>query len=273
LIRCLRKERGLSQGDLITPAGSSDRDRLHQKLISEIEGGKPTKGNNRRRIETIQVLFDSMERQAPSQPIPAATRHAILRGLGLMPTTALPTPPEIARVASAWKAQFDDLPYPAYLVDIVSRVHAWNAVHLSLIGVRETDPFIENATIVDLLFSEFGRSRLRLQDRDNTQKRLLTRIKADLEQFQCDEWWRPVIRDVKAKYSEFAALWDTYDASELRGVTLGTMGSYKIDISGRGLLEFRVLPAATEGDMRFVSVQYVPMDEESMRKCCRIIRS
>jgi len=272
LIRLLRKERGLSQGDLITPAKTSQRERLHQKLLSDIEGGKPTKSNNPRRIETIQSIFDAIERHAPTQPIPTGIKHSILRGLGLIPTITLPSPAEIAAIVESWTKDYDNLPQPVYLIDIAARVHAWNVAFQGLSGMRRGDPKLANITVFDLMFSRFGDDRWKFLDREKIQRQLVHAVRVEYEQFQCDEWWRPSIRAAKASYPDFDAMWNIDSVSPLHDVTFRIMGPMRVEFVGHGLFEFQILLTVVEGDMRFFAVQYVPIDEESARKCMQLNR-
>ena len=126
LLRKLRRSRGETIENIATDS------EITYKTLQGIE----TSITKSPSPDTIRRILDALDAVAP---LPLKERQEVLGAYGYQKPYPLPNQAEINSAIQEWKETYQDVPYPAYLVDCGQRLLDWNQYAPRLIGLKSDD--------------------------------------------------------------------------------------------------------------------------------------
>ena len=253
ILRLLRKARKETIANIATDAG------IEYKSLSKIETGA-TKQPSRETLQKILNVLDEIS------PLKADDMQIIYDFYGYKKTNPLPNEKEIKWACDYWKKIFSDIPYPAYLIDFGQRLLDWNKFAPRLLGMKYGDPRLQafqGITIFDLTFT-LANGLVGIKNREGYLKNLIHIIKSEFQPYQDELWYPGLIRQVGEKYPEFQKIWE--ELPEF--VTSPTSGNIiTLHVSSDDVLKFQLIATNFIDDQRFRVVQWLPIDEKTIKVC------
>lgn len=242
-IRHLRKERGFSLESL---AMEADLTTLALSNI-ELRSVKPQRDN----LLKILTVLDK------ASSIKITDRRRILGAFGYEDLPSLPNELDISRAVKTWQAPFGNSPYPAYLVDISQRVHAWNGRAVLLLGERVEH--LGSITLFDLMFAPFSH-QLKLINADEVIFKTVAHIANDWHTFKGQSWCEGYIAQARGKYPRFEEILEKIAIEEVATLDVSAMEPVILQSPTGRQMQFRVVGMDMVSDPRFRIVQYIPLD-------------
>lgn len=256
-LRALRKVRKRSIEGIAVVAG------ITYKTLSDIERGV-TKHPAR---EILQHVLEALHQDSP---LAVEDQQGVMVAFGYQRPYPVPSRIEVAQAQKDWgEAYNDQIPYPAYLGDIVQRLWAWNSSALRLFGFSRTDPrlkILKDITIFDLGF-DIAPAIAPILNKNEFFPDLIRTMKAEFYPYRDEAWYHKYINSVKEKYSYFNELWVNVDDEEIKKPMLGNAVPVVVDVPGAGPLTFRLTRIPFNNDPRFFVSQWLPVDAVTIETC------
>ena len=256
LLRDLRRNRGETLADIATDA------EITFKTLQSIETGS-TKSPSFARLSRIVEALDAIS------PVPIKERHQIFAVYGYRKSYPLPNQREIDGAIQEWKEKYQNVPYPAYLVDCGQRLLDWNKYAPRLVGLRNTDVQTQEfsgVTIYDIMF-QISNNFVEMIDREEYFEDLIRTIQSEDSAFHVEDWYQEHLNETRERYPEFGDIWDRVANKDNFEFELGNNIPIKLTIPGTGSVSFRLLKIIFASDARFFVVQWIPVDEFTMIQC------
>lgn len=248
-IRDLRTERKLSIESL---AGDAD---LTPLALSNLE----LKSVHPKR-ETLIKILDSLD---TTQAVPIGKRRALLEAFGYLDAPVLPNSDDIQRAVEAWQQPFQDIPYPAYLVDFAQRIHDWNDRALLLMGQPREK--LVGVTVFDLMFSPQQRGTLRLLNEEELIQKTVRQLWNEYQPFADQAWCKECLEKARKRYPHFGTLYDRCAGSEITDIDVRTLEPVLFATPDGHTVTFKIIGTDLVSDPRFRAIQYIPVETETAR--------
>ncbi len=256
-LRALRKARKKSMVDIAAEAC------ITYKTLAQIETGvteRPTK-------ETLEKILTALDQISV---VSSEERRAVFDAFDYKEALPLPTDDEIAWECRKWQEDYQNVPHPAYFVDFAQRLLHWNRYIPRFLGLKHDDPGMrrfKNITTFDLAFNPFYKATTMIENRADFLPQMVYVIKREFQPFRAQTWCVECIEKAQQNYPEFRAVWDAIPEEGLQSLGLRTMGPLHLRVTNGNLLKFQLLGTDFAFDPRFRSVQYIPLDDITMRQC------
>ncbi len=253
-LRRLRERRKLTQDELGLDGV------IAQANYSKIERGlsMPSRGKLVAILDALQPTFKE--------------RQEILSLFGYISSQPLPTCEELETACQVSRPLLDEIPAPAYIVDILTRLVAWNHYCAMLIGGDQG--ILEQLEGEPLIRAQIE-SRIRLKGvMEGVEEQLLDdalTIRERLAPYEDEEWCAEFIQEL-CSIPDFAYAWE-------KAQTLPPLESAPIEfaarlinpvtfhlVDGNTILAFYSNPETYRDDSRFEVVGLLPADSFTMRQ-------
>jgi hypothetical protein len=204
-------------------------------------------------------------------------RREVLELFGYVVATPLPTEDEIAWARESCQHELHDVPFPAYVLDCVPRLLAWNRFVPRLLGDRvgqSGQPDGESVLKQVLgrplfpiwfdLSAPFGRL---VAEPETFLPALVRALRYEYQRFQPEPWIAETLAEMTAQLPQFRQAWE--QAAELPAPISAArvLLPVKLAVPGVGLLQFRLVSEPFVRDTRFRLIYFVPADAATMRQC------
>jgi transcriptional regulator with XRE-family HTH domain len=229
--------------------------------LSKIERGLVTPSN-----EKLEAILDALG-------VSFNERQDILKSFGYLPPYPLPDHAETEAIRQRCQPVLDELPLPAYLVDIITRLVTWNNLFAKLAG--SASGALAQLRGKPLFKAQFA-SRLRLgQFMENMDEVLLEdvySIRVRLAPYHGERWYQDFIAEL-CEEPDFQHYWDASALLEPREpapVAFATRILHPVrfqlpDTEG-AVLTFYSNPEYVEDDARFQMIYLIAENAYTMRQ-------
>lgn len=136
--------------------------------------------------------------------------------------------------------------------------------------MRYNDPELrrfKNITTFDLAFNTTYKAALMIENRADFLPQMVYVMKREFAPFRSEAWCIECIEKAQEDYPELKQLWDIIPDEGLQALGLRTMGPIHLQVANGNRLKFQLLGTDFAFDPRFRIVQYIPLDEATMRQC------
>ncbi len=254
-LRVLREKRNLSQQALEL------EEVITQRNYSFIERGisAPSKDKLEDILTVLRASFNESQE--------------IFKSFGFSTPYPLPSEKETEAVQKHCQPILDALPLPAYLVDIITKLVAWNPWFAKL-ATQGNDTLMQLKGIP--LFKAQFSSRVRLQrfmgELDEVLLADVRMIRERLAPYQNEYWYHAFLEDLH-KEPDFQHYWDK--ATSLRSPDLAPVAfatrilhpvRFKLPDADTMVLTFYSNPEPLQDDSRFQMIYLVPADSFTLRQ-------
>jgi transcriptional regulator with XRE-family HTH domain len=257
-LRLLRESRKLSQFELEL-IGS-----ITQANYSKIERG--VSSPSKEKLEDILVALKASFNETQD----------ILKSFGFSIPYPLPSDEEMESVRMRCQPILDRLPLPAYTVDLITRLVAWNGIFTRLAG--ENADMVAQLKGVPLFKAQFS-SRVRLQsfmdDIDGVLLDDVRMIRSRLEPYQDEQWYSDFLEELREE-PVFQQYWDRAESLGSPAPEPFTFATrilhpvrFKLPQASDIALTFYSNPEPLQDDSRFQMIYLVPADLFTQRQVDR----
>lgn len=199
-------------------------------------------------------------------------RREILELFGYVVATPLPDADEIAWARDACQHELHDVPFPAYVLDCVPRLLAWNRFVPMLLGERggvgqRTVERLAGQSMMALWFdpaSPFGRL---VAEPDVFLPGLIRALKYEYQRIHPEPWMAQALAESAATLPRFRQQWEQSAQLPTPVSAARVLLPIKLKAPGVGLLQFRLVSEPFVRDARFRLIYLVPADAATMRQC------
>lgn len=251
----LRETRGVSQFDFESESVIS------QANYSKIERGLSTPSK-----EKLEAILDLLGASFND-------RQDILKSFGYLPPYPLPEPHETDAIRQRCQPILDELPLPAYLVDIITRLVTWNNLFAKLAGsARDALTQLQGKPLFKAQFASRLRLRSFMEHVDDVLLEDVYSIRARLAPYREERWYQDFIAEL-CEEPEFQHYWDASALLEPREpapVAFATRILHPVRFQLPGVdsavLQFYSNPEYVEDDHRFQMIYLTAEDAFTLRQ-------
>ena len=227
-------------------------------------------------------------------------RRATLELFGYVVATPPPTDDEVAWARAAARRELAEVAFPAYVLDCMHRLVAWNEYAPRLLGGGPDASRLHRAGAGDrgrresrpgdpgLPRTEAGESRLRglagrsmlapwfdptsplgalVVEPDRFLPALIRALRYEMHPFHAEGWYSRMYADLLDTLPRFRRYWDQVAREPPSASAARALVPVRLAAPGVGVLEFRLSSEPFVRDARFRVIYYFPADPATMRQC------
>jgi transcriptional regulator with XRE-family HTH domain len=250
-LRALRERAGKTQLAVELEAD------LGSGYLQRIESGKVAHPQ-RQTLERILAALDARYGE----------RRDVFELFGYTVTTPLPTEEEIARACALSHGELHGVVFPAYVLDCVHRLLAWNRYVPRLFGVAP--PAMARwarACMLDLWLNPGHGLVAMVDDPDTFFPAMLRALQHEMQPFCHEAWCAELIARLLQELPLFKKYWAVAEHASEHAVAARPVVPVRLEVPEAGLLQFRLSAEHFTRDARFRMVYYLPADARAMQQC------
>jgi transcriptional regulator with XRE-family HTH domain len=230
-------------------------------------------------------------------------RREVLELFGYIVATPLPTDDEIAWARASCGAELHDVPFPAYLLDCLPRLLAWNQFVPRLLGgvgqdadagragsgigvagvtpsrwpVRQAsvprgtgDAVLQalvGRSLVELWFDPASPLSALVAEPEAFLPALIRAMRWEMQRFSTEPWLLAMLAEMQATLPRFRDYWQRAAQEPVPIIAARVLAPVVLAVPGVGRLRFRLVSEPLVRDARFRLIYYVPADPVTMRQC------
>jgi transcriptional regulator with XRE-family HTH domain len=211
---------------------------------------------------TVERILDALDARY-------SERRDVLELFGYVVATPLPTPDEIEWARASCQHELHDVPFPAYVLDCLPRLIAWNRFVPRLLGEA-------GATVLERLAgqsmlapwfdptSPFGAL---VAEPGVFLPALIRALRYEIERFRSEHWLTEMLTEMQATLPRFREYWIRAEQEPAPISAARVLTPVRLAVPGVGLLQFRLVSEPFVRDARFRLIYFVPADPTTMRRC------
>jgi hypothetical protein len=215
---------------------------------------------------------------------------------GYVVATPLPTPDEIEWARASCQHELHDVPFPAYVLDCLPRLVAWNRFVPRLLGERpspQPSPRGRGSLLPSpthgrgagggsheaVLEGLVGRSMLApwfdpaspfgalVAEPEVFLPALIRAMRYEIERFRSEPWLTEMLAQMQSELPRFRQYWTLAEGEPAPISAARVLAPVRLAVPGSGLLQFRLVSEPLVRDTRFRLIYYLPADPPTMRQC------
>lgn len=253
-LRALREAAGKTQLWVETESG------LGTGYLQRVESGRVAQPAR----ATLERILDALDARY-------SERREVLERFGYTVATAPPDEDEIAWAYNACRRELHEVPFPAYLLDCVHRLIAWNRYVPCLFGIDAGDPSLGGLARGSLLAAWFDPESPLAElpaEPEEFLPALIRALRYEMQQFRTEEWYEGLLQHLQDDLPRFRHYWERVEQEPAPVTTAArALVPVRLRVPGAGRLQFRLSSERFSRDARFRVVYYFPGDPDTMRQC------
>ncbi len=233
------------------------------QLWVELEAGLGT--GYLQRLESGRVAQPGRDTLARILDALSATyneRRLVMRRFGYRTPINPPNADEMAWARALAAGQLDEFPFPAYALDCLHRLVAWNAAAQSLLALEKVDA-AENRSMLEPWFDERSHLGRMIVDPDGFLTALLTAFQYEERRFREERWSRELVESLR-RSARFEHYWQRVATEPPPLGAARALLPLQLRSAGADILSFRLASEPFLDDDRFRVVYYFPADSVTM---------
>jgi transcriptional regulator with XRE-family HTH domain len=265
----------MSQVESITPGGAklrALRERAGKtQLWVELEAELGT--GYLQRVESGWVRqpgYATLERILDALGARYSERREVLEPFGYLVPVPIPDASDIAWARDVSRRELHEFPFPAYVLDCVPRLIAWNQRVPRLFGLEPADPTLGGLAGKSLPAAWFDPASPigpLVADPDGMLPALIRAFRHEMHQFQSEQWFQEELARL-LELTLFRHYWEVVEREEQPPASAArALAPLWLDVPGAGKLQFRLSAEPFTRDARFRLVNYFPADARTMEVC------
>ena len=252
-LRAVREQAGRSQ---LWVEAEAD---LGTGYLQRVESGRVAQPGR----ATVEKILDALDARY-------GERRDLLELFGYVVATPLPTPAEIDWARERCQHELHDVPFPAYALDCLPRLIAWNRFVPRLLGRAGAEAILDGLVGRSLLASWFDPGSLfgaLLVEPDVFLPALVRALRFEIEQYRNEPWVVEMLAQLQAELPRFRQIWEQAAGAPAPISAARILVPLRLAVPGAGVLQFRLVSEPFVRDTRFRLIYYVPADPPTMRQC------
>jgi transcriptional regulator with XRE-family HTH domain len=224
------------------------------------------------RVESGRVVQPeraTLERVLEALGTRYSERAEVLELFGYAVATPLPTNEELSWAREVSRAELNEAPFPAYVLDCAHRLVAWNRFVPRLFGIVPDDPLLgrlAGESAVAAWFdpaSPMGRS---VVEPDVFMPALIRALLYEKQQFHSEPWYPPLLERLQ-RLPRFQHYWEVVEHEPAQAIAARALVPARLESAGAGILQFRLSSEPFVRDARFRTIFFFPADLTTMQQC------
>ena len=251
-LRALRQEAGKTQLWVEIEA------ELGTGYLQRLESGKVAQPGR----ATLERILTALETRY-------SERREVLELFGYTVTTTLPTAEETVWACAVCQRELHEVPFPAYVLDCIHHLIAWNDYVPYLFGMAPDDPTLGGLARQSLVASWFdGDSPLAalVAEPDVFFSALIRALRYEMQRFRTEAWYESVFAKLQ-RLARFRHYWGVVEHEPAPASAARALVPVRLVLPGTGPLEFRLSSEHFVRDARFRLVYFFPADPVTMQQC------
>lgn len=283
-LRALREQAGRAQ---LWVEAEAD---LGTGYLQRVEAGRVSQPGR----ATVERVLDALGARY-------SERREVLELFGYIVATPLPTDDEIAWARASCGAELHDVPFPAYLLDCLPRLLAWNQFVPRLLGDGGQDAVrsgvdsgrtvgrpvqrsarqpsaaggtgeavlrgLAGRSLVELWFDPASPLSALVAEPETFLPALIRAMRWEMQRFSAEPWLLAMLTEMQATLPRFRAYWARAEQEPVPIIAARVLAPAVLAVPGVGRLRFRLVSEPLVRDARFRLIYYVPADPATMRQC------
>ena len=255
-LRAIREQAGRSQ---LWVEAEAD---LGTGYLQRVESGRVAQPG-RITVERILAALDARYSE----------RREVLELFGYIVATPLPTDDEIAWACASCQHELHDVPFPAYVLDCVPRLLAWNRFVPRLLGIADAAAGeralagLAGRSMMQLWFDPASPFGALVAEPDTFLPSLIRALRYEYQRLHPEPWMTEAITESARTLPRFRALWAPASQLPVPISAARALLPIKLNVPGAGLLQFRLAAEPFVRDSRFRLIYLMPADAVTMRQC------
>jgi transcriptional regulator with XRE-family HTH domain len=252
-LRTLREQIGKTQLLLEADAG------LGSGYVQRIESGKvqqPERATLERILTALAAGYNE--------------RREILALFGYATTTPVPTDEEIRWARQVSHTDLHGVMFPAYLLDCLHRLLAWNRYIPNMIPAVADDHLQAQGahwSIFHLWFDPRYQLTSLVQNPDTFFAQMVHTLQHEMHRFGNEPWYPTLIDQLMHELPRFRQYWERRDEYQPYASAARALVPLHLHIPENGCLQFRLTAERFTRDARFRIVYFFPADPYTIRQC------
>ena len=197
-------------------------------------------------------------------------RREVLEQFGYALSTPPPDADETAWARAFCQPELDEAPFPAYALDCLHRLIAWNAAGAASFRTAAHDPTagsLAGRSILEAWFdTQSPLSRL-VAEPDVFLPALIRAFRSEMEPYRAEAWYAPLLQ---TSAGAAALQTDTGTGSSRKSTPVSSARALvpvRLNVPGMGEMQFRLSAEHLVRDARFRLIYFFPADLPTMQRC------
>ena len=196
-------------------------------------------------------------------------RREVLEQFGYTLSTPPPDTAETAWARAFCQPELDEAPFPAYALDCLHRLIAWNAQVPRMLGLQRIDPQLEELSGRSILEAWFDRSSPLshlVAEPEVFLPALIRAFRSEMEPFRGESWY-PELLERLLSLPRFSEIWDRIEQETAPVSSARALVPVRLNVPEVGEMQFRLSAEHLVRDSRFRLIYFFPSDLPSMQQC------
>ncbi|MCC7367098.1 MAG: hypothetical protein IT306_01675 [Chloroflexi bacterium] len=254
-LRAIREQAGRAQ---LWVEAEAD---LGTGYLQRVESGRVAQPS-RVTVERILAVLDARYSE----------QREVLELFGYVVATPLPTEADFAWARDSCQHELHDVPFPAYVMDCVPRLIAWNGYVPRLLGLSgPAGEALLQRCVGEPLFplwfdpsAPFGRL---VAEPEVFIPGMVRALRYEYSRFQPEPWIAETLQEMTARLPRFREVWEQATQLPAPISAARVLLPVKLDVPAAGRLLFRLVSEPFVRDTRFRLIYFVPADAPTLRQC------
>ncbi len=196
-------------------------------------------------------------------------RREVLEQFGYTLSTPPPDSAETAWARAFCQPELDEAPFPAYALDCLHRLIAWNAQVPRMLGLQRIDPNLEQQigrSILEAWFDPSSPLSHLVAEPDVFLPALIRAFRSEMEPYRGERWFPPLLERLLA-LPRFRVNWDRIEQESTPVSSARALVPVRLRVPGVGEMQFRLSAEHLVRDARFRLIYFFPSDLPTMQQC------
>jgi transcriptional regulator with XRE-family HTH domain len=250
-LRALREARGRSQ---LWVEAEAD---LGTGYLQRVESGK-----------VAQPERPTLERVLSALDARYGERREALEAFGYAVGAPLPSSADLEWARSVAHRELGDYPYPAYALDLTTRLLAWNRHFPRLLGASADDAWMERLArrpLLELWFDPASPLARLVLEPHVLLPALIRALRYEVLHLGPGEWYEGLLVGLM-RIPRFRQYWEAPEAEPEVVGAARALTPLRLTAPGVGAMRFRLASEPFSRDPRFRAIYYLPADIATMRR-------
>ena len=196
-------------------------------------------------------------------------RREVLEQFGYTLSTPPPDASETAWARSFCQSELDEAPFPAYALDCLHRLIAWNAQVPRMLGLQRIDPRLEELSgrsILEAWFDPSSSLSHLVAEPEAFLPALIRAFRSEMEPYRAETWYPPLLERLLA-LPRFRQIWDRIERESAPVSSARALVPVRLNVPAVGEMQYRLSAEHLVRDARFRLIYFFPSDLRTMQQC------
>ncbi|MGI8552410.1 MAG: helix-turn-helix domain-containing protein [Dehalococcoidia bacterium] len=197
-------------------------------------------------------------------------QREVLELFGYSMATPPPAGDDIVWAGIICRRDLDEVAFPAYVLDCMHRLIAWNRHFAQFMAVPPDDPLLrrlEGHSLLAPWFDPDSPLAKLVAEPETFLPALIRALRYEHQQFRTEQWYAVLLAQLIQDLPCFRHYWTMVQQEPSPASAARARVPVRLIVPGAGILQFRLSAEPFVRDARFRLIYYLPADPATMRWC------